>query len=508
MDASAAVMNYPRRDARDKLAGRTRYTVDRTAPRMLHAAVLRSEVASACIVVLDVSAAEAMPGVRAVIPPRTRRGCTASASRTIRCSPPTGYATTPTPGRGSGGHAGDRRSRPPGDPRRDRAAAGGRHHGGGAASGRAAGASRLEDLRDPVRGREPRRQRRLAARSSAATPMPPRARRRDDRREPVPRRAAKSLSFEPRAAIATYEDGRFHIESSTQVPWTVRNVTARVLQVPPSSVRVTVPPVGGGFGLKFDCAIEPFAALLARKSGRPVKLVNPRLEEMLTCLCRENAELRIRSAVAKDGEILAREAVVLIDGGCGGAQIFLTTMTAHTLLGNYRLGAVKLVSRAVYTNTAPDGKLRACNGVYNTFALEQHTDEIAARLGMDRLEFRRRNVLGNGDLGATGQVFEGDVLGPMLDKMAAIRASRPSCKPAAGDRSMAAPPPSARRRVRRPLGGGDQSQRRRQRHCRHVRRRDRLRHDGAGGAADRRGRAWPPSRRCDREAGRHGRGGL
>ena len=73
------------------------------------------------------------------------------------------------------------------------------------------------------------------------------------------------LSFEPRAAIATYQDGRFHIESSTQVPWTVRNVTARVLQVPPSSVRVTVPPVGGGFGLKFDCAIEPFAALLARK---------------------------------------------------------------------------------------------------------------------------------------------------------------------------------------------------------------------------------------------------
>ena len=62
MDASAAVMNYPRRDARDKLAGRTRYTVDRTAPRMLHAAVLRSEVASARIVVLDVSAARRCPG--------------------------------------------------------------------------------------------------------------------------------------------------------------------------------------------------------------------------------------------------------------------------------------------------------------------------------------------------------------------------------------------------------------------------------------------------------------
>jgi CO/xanthine dehydrogenase Mo-binding subunit len=200
-------------------------------------------------------------------------------------------------------------------------------------------------------------------------------------------------------------------------------------------VRVTVPPVGGGFGLKFDCAIEPIAALLARKSGRPVKLVNSRQEEMSTCLCRENAELRLRSAVTREGEILAREAVVLMDcGAFGGEQIFLTTMTAHTLLGNYRVGAVRLVSRAIYTHTAPNGAFRACNGVYNTFALEQHTDEIAARLGMDPLAFRRRNVLGDRDRGATGQVFEGDVLGPMLDKMAAIRAARPSREPLADGR--------------------------------------------------------------------------
>ena len=100
---------------------------------------------------------------------------------------------------------------------------------------------------------------------------------------------------------------------------------------------------------------------------------------MLTCLCRENAEIRIRSAVTRDGEIVGREAVVLMDcGAYGGEQIFLTTMTAHTLGGNYRLGAVRLVSRAVYTNTAPNGAFRACNGVYNTFALERHTDEICA----------------------------------------------------------------------------------------------------------------------------------
>ena len=92
----------------------------------------------------------------------------------------------------------------------------------------------------------------------------------------------------------------------------------------------------------------------------------------MTCLCRENAEIRIRSAVTKTGEIVGREATVLMDAGAyGGEQVFLSTMTAHTLGGNYKLGSVKLSSLVVYTNTPPNGAFRACNGVYNTFALER-----------------------------------------------------------------------------------------------------------------------------------------
>ena len=121
-------------------------------------------------------------------------------------------------------------------------------------------------------------------------------------------------------------------------------------------------------------------------------------------------------------------------GAYGGEQVFLTTMTAHTLGGNYRLGAVRLVSRAVYTNTPPNGAFRSCNGLYNTFALERHTDEICAAIGMDPLTFRRKNVLGDGDLGATGQVFEGNVLGPMLDRMGTLKASFSDKRSEAGSR--------------------------------------------------------------------------
>lgn len=429
VEASAAVMDLRRRDARDKLTGRTRYTADRAAPAMLHAAVLRAEISSGRIVRLDTAKAAAMPGVRAIIgaadaPGRTGIGI---ADHPLFAVDVVRYVGEPLA---------------------------------------AVAAETLAQARAALDAIEVEIAPLPAAitMAEALAPDAPLVHPHWRDYEVLLEGAARGgniaweatavrgdvdaafarpdvvivdsafrvgrqnhVAFEPRAVLASYEDGRFHIETSTQVPWTIRNATARFLGVPASQVRVTVPPVGGGFGLKFDIAVEPFAALLARASGRPVRLVNSREEEMLTCLFRENAEICIRSAVTREGEIVGREAVVLMDcGAYGGEQIFLTTMTAHTLGGNYRLGAVRLVSRAVYTNTAPNGAFRACNGVYNTFALERHTDEIAQAIGMDPVAFRRRNVLGDGDLGSTGQVFEGDVLAPMLERMNALRAKAPA----------------------------------------------------------------------------------
>lgn len=436
-ELAAARMDLHRRDARDKLNGRTLYTVDRTRQRMLHGAILRAAVPSARLMGIDLSQAGSMPGVRAVVDARDAPGRHGIG---VADEPLFAVDRIRFVGEPLAAVAADTREQacaalqsiavqydalPAVITMADALAPGAplvhpdwQSHEilfeGGSRYGNVAWEARV------VRGDV-----------DAAFARP------DVRIIETCIRVGRQnqFPFEPRAVIASFEDGRFHLETSTQVPWTVRNTTARLLGVPPSAIRVTVPPVGGAFGLKFDCALEPIAALLARASGRPVRLVNSRQEEMQVCLCRENAEIRMRSAVTADGTIAGREAVVLMDAGAyGGEQIFLSTMTAHTLGGNYRLGAVRLSSRVIYTNTPPNGAFRACNGVYNTFALERHTDEICAAIGIERAAFRRRNVLGDGDLGATGQVFEGDVLGPMLDRMDQHTRSKPDMKARAGAR--------------------------------------------------------------------------
>jgi CO/xanthine dehydrogenase Mo-binding subunit len=437
VDPTKAVMNFARRDARDKLRGRTRYTVDHVTPGTLHAYLLRAKVVSARIVRLDTSTARKMSGVRAIATADDAPGMHGI-----------GIADHPIFAKDV--------IRYDGEPIAAVAAETLEQAKAAAAAiivelellpaivsmagALAPGAPLIHEdwksyevlLEGAARGGNVAWEAKVVRGDTEAAFARPDVEIIDScfrvgRQNHVP--------FEPRAVVASFEDGRFHIQTSTQVPWTVRHVTAKVLGVPDAQVRVTVPPVGGAFGLKFDCSLEPFAAILARATGRRVALVNSRREEMLTCLCRENAEIRIRSAVTKSGEIVGREATVLMDcGAYGGEQVFLTTMTAHTLGGNYRLGSVRLSSRAVYTNTAPNGAFRACNGVYNTFALERHTDEICQAIGMDPLEFRRINVIGDQDIGATGQVFEGNVLGPMLERMEQLKQKMPAKRALAGKR--------------------------------------------------------------------------
>lgn len=213
--------------------------------------------------------------------------------------------------------------------------------------------------------------------------------------------------LEPKNALAIIETDRYVIHTAHQWPFNVRDRTAQILGVRPSQVRVICHAIGGGFGAKLDVGLEPYAAVLARAAGRPVKLVNERTEDLLTCSSRENAVVRIRSGITRHGKIVARELVCLMDAGAyAGEMPFLASIPLHVAGSVYRVGTTRVVCRVVYTNTAPSGAFRGVGGTYLYFALERHMDHIAGKLGMDRREFRLRNLMEDGDRMLNGQVVE------------------------------------------------------------------------------------------------------
>jgi CO/xanthine dehydrogenase Mo-binding subunit len=255
-DASA-VMNLPRRDARDKLSGRTRYTTDQAGPGTLQAAILRSEIASARILSIDVSTARAMPGVRAVItagdaPGRHGIGVIDHplfARDVIRYhGEPLAAVAADTIEQARAAAAAilvEAEALTPVLSMTEALAAGAPlvHPDWKSYEVQLDGAAREGNVAWEAKV--------IRGDTDAAFARP------DvtivDSCFAVGRQS--HVPFEPRSAVATFEDGRYHIICSTQVPWTVRKVTAEVLGVPSSLVRVTVPAVGGGFGLKFDCTI-------------------------------------------------------------------------------------------------------------------------------------------------------------------------------------------------------------------------------------------------------------
>ncbi len=213
--------------------------------------------------------------------------------------------------------------------------------------------------------------------------------------------------LEPRGAVAEYQGGRYTIHVAHQYPFAIRDRVAAALGVEPSAVRVVGHHIGGGFGAKLDTGLEPYAALLARHTGRPVRMVNSRTEDLITAPCRENAIVRIRSAVGPGGQILARDMDVIFDSGAYAIDApYLASIPLFTAGSPYRVGRARVRARAVYTNTAPTGAFRGVSGTYLVFATERHMDHIAEVAGVDRREFRLRNLLRDDDKLLNGQVLD------------------------------------------------------------------------------------------------------
>jgi CO/xanthine dehydrogenase Mo-binding subunit len=233
---------------------------------------------------------------------------------------------------------------------------------------------------------------------------------------------SQAAPIEPRALLAEWKGDRVQIWSSTQVPFAARALVSETLQLPENKIRVTVPHLGGGFGAKCEGHFEPQVAALARAAGRPVKVVFSRREEFLAPdHRREGMVVEIETGAMRDGRIIARRATVTTENGAYSAdEPLITQMAAMFTAGPYAIPNVDIVGRCAYTNTQPSGSVRAPGAPQAAWALEQHMDEVAAALEMDPVQFRRRNLLRNGDESPTRQVMEQIRAVETLDKAAEL----------------------------------------------------------------------------------------
>lgn len=228
------------------------------------------------------------------------------------------------------------------------------------------------------------------------------------------------MSMEPRAAVAVVDaQGRLTVHSSTQGPFNVRHQLHEALNMPYGDIRVIAETVGGGFGGKLEASVEMYAGMLARATGRPVKVANSREEDLANGNPRHPMTIHLRTAVAEDGTILGREAKSIMDAGAySGGSPLLAGVAAMLAPGPYRIPNLKVEVLAVHTNNMAFGSYRGPTGPQTVFAVESHTDAIAKQIGMDPLEFRLKNILRDGDTGHSGQALTGVSLREVLTRAA------------------------------------------------------------------------------------------
>jgi CO/xanthine dehydrogenase Mo-binding subunit len=222
--------------------------------------------------------------------------------------------------------------------------------------------------------------------------------------------------IEPNGVIAVPEDGGVAIHGSMQCPFYVIKAL-RALLGESMHIRVVQTETGGGFGGKeeYPSMIAGHAALLALKSGKPVKIIYDRVEDMVATTKRHPSIVKHRTGVMNDGRIVAMDVDVLLDGGAYVtlSPVVLSRGTIHAA-GPYRCDNTRIHGRAVMTNTPPNGAFRGFGAPQTEFAIEVHMERIAEVLGMDPVTLREMNALRPGDTTATGQVMKADCSAHMV----------------------------------------------------------------------------------------------
>ncbi|UCM91012.1 xanthine dehydrogenase subunit D [Streptomyces marincola] len=203
------------------------------------------------------------------------------------------------------------------------------------------------------------------------------------------------------------EDGGVDLHIATQWLHVDHRQLAPVLGLPPERVRLTLAGVGGAFGAREDLSMQAHACLLALRTGRPVKMVYNRYESFFGHVHRHPARLTYEHGATRDGRLTHVKARIVLDGGAYASSSPAVVGNAASLgAGPYEVENVDIEALALYTNNPPCGAMRGFGAVQACFAYEAQMDKLAAALGMDPVELRRRNAMSQGSVMPTGQVVD------------------------------------------------------------------------------------------------------
>jgi xanthine dehydrogenase YagR molybdenum-binding subunit len=348
----------PRVDGPLKATGSARYTYDIDLPAMLYGAILRSPCPHARVHGVDLSRARALPGVRAAI----ERG-----EATVRfAGQEVAAVAAVSPAIANDALALIKVEYEP-----------------------------LPFVTDMEDAQKPSAPRVFASRSNAA---PPSVKETGNAANALAQAAVTHeavyttpvqthVSLETHGAVARWENDELTVWCSTQGIFTVRDDLAVLFNLPPDKVSVITAYLGGGFGSKFGAGPEVvIAAQLARAAGAPVKLMLPRSAEHLATGNRPSSRQQVKLGADRDGKLVAIQLVEEGSGGIGGGAG--SAGPYHSL---YRCANIRTQERDVYLNAGPSSPMRAPGWPQGCFALELAIDEMARKLKLDRLEFRRRN---------------------------------------------------------------------------------------------------------------------
>ena len=396
MTFSVAGKRIPKIDARLQVTGESRYAQDYFRPDMLCAKALRSAHAHANILNIDTSLAKQSPGVKAVITaqdiPYNRFGVTHQdqpvlAEDKVRC-----FGDTIAVVAAESWEAAEealRRIKVQYEP--------------------------LPAIFDPVEARKPESPKvhgddNLASHLKIRSGDVEQGWKDSDViiEETITSQMVEHVHIEPHAAFAEVNSsGELLIMPSVQIPFLIAADVGKILKMPSHKIRVVTPTIGGGFGGKNEVTIEPYVALLALLTGKPVKMAFTREDEFNVSTVRHPYVMSYKTGLKDDGTLVARQVEIISDAGAyvtsGAATLQKASIHAA---GPYRIPNVSVDGYLVYTNNPVGAAMRGFGVTQLGFAYEVHMDTIAAEINMDPVEFRLKNLFVDHCALPTGQVVE------------------------------------------------------------------------------------------------------